>query len=371
MKTTYHIGIDMHAESAVIAWADSRGKLEHHGKCAASVKSLESTLRKLARKLDTPFKDLRVCYEAGPTGFVFARRLRDLGVDCQVVAPSLIPKSPGEKIKTDKRDAKKLARLYRAGELKAVHIPDRDDETIRDLCRARTDAVEDCRRAKQQLTAFLLRNGHRYKGGSNWSEGHLRYLRELELQSPVLRSVLEEYLLAVEAANTRIDRIEVLMEEALATWQRRREVEWLMGLKGFKMVASMTLVSELGDLSRFRHPRQLMAFLGLVPGEHSSGPKRRQGAITKTGNSHARWMLIESSLAYRPRAKVGAALSKRQEGLPREVKELSWRAQQRLSRRYRRLKARGLHENKAIVTVTRELAAFLWELHHLGLRAAA
>ena len=211
-------------------------------------------------------------------------------MEVTVVAPSQICQRAGERMKTDRRDALKLARLHRAGELKPIHIPDQEDEMIRDLCRARTDAMEDLRRIKQQLTAFLLRNGHRYSGRTNWTAAHLRYLRHLELPAG-LRLVLEEYLHALDAAHSRIDRIEAHMRERLETWQRRPEVEQLMGLKGFQWVAAMTMVSELGDLRRFEHPRQLIAFLGLVPGEHSSGSTRRQGAITKCGNGHARWML--------------------------------------------------------------------------------
>ena len=362
MNTTYHIGIDLHAQTAAIAWASSDGRLEYHGTCSASVKSTERTLRKLAKSLGAPFEELRVCYEAGPTGFVLARRLEHLGLEVTVVAPSLIPHKPGERIETDKRDALKLARLHRAGELKPIYIPDQEDEMVRDLCRSRTDAVEDMRRAKQQLTAFLLRNGHRYTGKTTWSLEHLRYLRQLVLPANQ-RFVLEEYLLALDAANARIDRIEAKMGEEMETWARAKSVEKLMGFKGFKLVSAMTLTAELGDLRRFNHPRQLMAFIGLVPGEHSSGSKRRQGAITKCGNSHARWMLVESAKAYRTKPTVSAALTTRQAKLPRQVKEISWRAQNRLCMRYRRLKARGLHENKAAIAVARELSAYLWELH--------
>ena len=364
MNTTYHIGIDLHAKTAAVAWASSDGQLQYHGTCSATIKSTERTLRKLAKSFGVPFKKLHVCYEAGPTGFVLARRLADLGLDVTVVAPSQIPQRSGERIKTDKRDALKLARLHRAGELKPIHIPDHEDEMVRDLCRARTDAVEDMKRIKQQLTAYLLRNGHRYTGKTNWTAAHLRYLRHLELHSQQ-RFVLEEYLIALDTAHSRIDRIEARMHEVLETWQRKTSVEWLMGLKGFQMVAAMTLTAELGDLRRFEHPRQLMAYLGLVPGEHSTGTKRRLGAITKCGNSHARWMLVESAKAYRSKPNVSAQLTTRQEKLPREVKTLSWRAQNRLCTRYRRLKARGLHENKAAIAVARELSSFIWELHHL------
>ena len=364
MKKTYHIGIDLHAQTAAIAWAGPNGQLEYHGTCSATIKSTERTLRKLAKSFGVEFKELKVCYEAGPTGFVLARRLKDLGVDVTVVAPSQIPQRAGERVKTDRRDALKLARLHRAGELKPIHIPDQEDEMVRDLCRARTDAVDDLRRIKQQLTAFLLRNGHRYTGRTNWTAAHLRYLRHLELPAG-LRLVLEEYLHALDAAHSRVERIEAHMQERLETWQRRSEVEQVMGLKGFQLVAAMTMVSELGDLRRFEHPRQLMAFLGLVPGEHSSGGTRRQGAITKCGNGHARWMLVEAAKAYRTTPNVSAQLTTRQEGLSREVRELSWRAQNRLCKRYRRLKARGLHENKAAIAVARELSAFLWELRRI------
>lgn len=361
MNKIYHIGIDLHAKTAAIAWASSEGELNYHGACSATIKTVERTLRRMAKSFGVAFSELRIAYEAGPSGFVLARRLRGLGVEVTVAAPTHIASPSGERVKTDRRDALKLARLHRAGELTGVHIPDEDDEMIRDLCRARTDAVEDMRRIKQQLGAFLLRHGHRYTGRTNWTAAHLRYLRHLELPAEQ-RFVLEEYLLALEGAHGRIERIETCMSERLETWKRQPDVRRLMGLKGFKIVAAMTLISELGDLTRFKHPRALMAYLGLIPGEHSSGTKRRLGAITKCGNSHARWMLVESAKAYRSRPSVSAQLTTRQDGLPREVKVLSWRAQQRLCNRYRRLKARGVHENKAAIAVARELSAFIWEL---------
>jgi transposase len=363
MKDTYYIGLDVHAKTVAIAWAGPGNALEYYGTCASSNRSVDSTLRKIAGKLGTEFKDLRVCYEAGPTGFVLARHLIKLGLDVTVVAPSLIPQRAGERIKTDTRDALKLARLHRAGELKPIHIPDANDEAIRDVCRARTDASDDLRRAKQRLGAFLLRNGHTYTGKCKWTPGHFRYLRELALPCPVQKIVLEEYLQAVDLAEDRIARLEKHMEEQLQTWQRRAEVAATMAMKGFKMVGGMIIASELGDLRRFEHPRQLMGYLGLVPGEHSSGGTRRQGAITKCGNAHVRWMLIESAKAYTKPAKVGLDLTRRQEGIPRAIKELSWRAQNRLGMKYRKLAARGVHVNKAITAIARELCAFLWELH--------
>lgn len=362
MKTIYHIGLDVHKDTVAIAWAGSDGALEYHGTCTSSNLAVERALRKLAARFGTQLRALKVCYEAGPTGFVLARRLIELGVEVAVVAPSLIPQRPGERIKTDTRDALKLARLHRAGELKPIHIPDVSDEAIRDVCRARTDASEDMRRAKQRLGAFLLRNGHHYTGKSTWTAAHMRYLRELVLAHPAQKIVLEEYLTAIAAAHERIERLEAHMEELLDRWQRKAEVAAVMALKGFRTVGGMIIAAELGDLRRFEHPRQLMAYLGLVPREHSSGHSRRLGAITKCGNSHVRWMLIEAAKSYRLPEKVSSALAKRQEGVSRAIKELSWRAQNRLCKKYRRMRARGLHENKAATAIARELCAFLWEL---------
>jgi transposase len=363
MKTKYHIGLDVHAKTVAIAAASSDGSLESLGSCSASNLSIERALRKLAAKLGTAFTPLKVCYEAGPTGFVLARRLLDPGLETVVVAPSLIPSKPGERIKTDTRDALKLARLHRAGELRPVHLPDAADEAIRDVCRARTDASDDLRRAKLRLGSFLLRNGHHYSGKTKWTAAHLRYLRELELHSPAQKIVLEEYLLAVDSAVNRVDRLEKHMQELLQSWQRKSEVAALMAFKGFQIVGGMIIASEPGDLRRFEHPRQLMGYLGLVPGEHSSGAKRRQGSITKCGNSHVRWMLIESAQACRLPEKVSKALTDRQQGIPEAIRALLWRARNRLCKKYRRMRARGLHENKATTAIARELCAFIRELY--------
>ena len=279
MKKTYYIGLDVHKETVAIAWAGPKGEPEFYGTCGSSNLSVERTLRRLAKTLGAEYKDLKVAYEAGPTGFVLARRLLQTGLEVTVVAPSLIPRKAGERIKTDKRDAVKLARLHRAGELKSVHIPDASDEAIRDVCRARTDAVDDLRRSKLRLSSFLLRNGHNYSGKSKWTQAHLNYLRNLRLASAAHRIVLEEYLQAIDAAEERVARLEGHMNDLLETWQRKAEVGAVMGLRGFQTVGAMIIVSELGDLSRFEHPRQLMAFVGLVPGERSSGSSRRQGAI--------------------------------------------------------------------------------------------
>lgn len=366
MKKTYYIGLDVHKESIAIAWTEngSRKTPTYWGECGGSNLAAERTLRKVAKKLGVKLQDLKVCYEAGPSGFVLARRLLQLGVECVVMSPSKTQRKPNEKIKTDKRDAINIAKLFRNGDITEVRIPPALDEAVRDVCRARTDASDDLARSKQRLNSFLLRNGIRYSGKARWTPAHLRYLRHLTLPDPVQNLVLEEYLQAIDSGYERVERLVERMKELLVDWEWEPVVRALMACKGFQEVAAMTLISELGDLRRFDHPRKLMAFLGLVPGEYTSGDKRRQNSITKCGNSHARWMLVECSQHYRKAPKIGAALSKRQDGQPKKVKELSWRMQHRLHKRYVKLKARGKRENKAIVAIARELSAFIWELQN-------
>ena len=364
MNNTYYIGLDVHKDSIAIAYTQqgSRREATFHGTCGGSNLAAERALRILAKKLGVKFQDFKVCYEAGPTGFVLARRFLQLGVECVVMSPSKTERKPNEKIKTDKRDAKKIAKLFRNGDITEVRIPPALDEAVRDLCRARTDASDDLSRAKQRLSSFLLRNGFGYDGKTKWTPAHMRYLRHLTLPDPTQMLVLEGYLQTIEACLDRVQSFEDKMKQVLKDWEWKPIVEALMACKGFKEVAAMTVVSELGDLRRFESPRQLMGFLGLVPGEESSGGKRRQGSITKCGNGHARWMLCESAQAYRREPKISAALSQRQEGQPHQVKALSWRMQQRLSKRYRRLRTRGVRDAKCIVAVARELSAFIWEL---------
>lgn len=366
MKKTYYIGLDVHKESIAIAWTEngSRKTPTYRGECGGSNLAAERTLRKVAKKLGVKLQDLKVCYEAGPSGFVLARRLLQLGVECVVMSPSKTQRKPNEKIKTDKRDAINIAKLFRNGDITEVRIPPALDEAVRDVCRARTDASDDLARSKQRLNSFLLRNGIRYSGKARWTPAHLRYLRHLTLPDPVQNLVLEEYLQAIDSGYERVERLVERMKELLVDWEWEPVVRALMACKGFQEVAAMTLISELGDLRRFDHPRKLMAFLGLVPGEYTSGDKRRQNSITKCGNSHARWMLVECSQHYRKAPKIGAALSKRQDGQPKKVKELSWRMQHRLHKRYVKLKARGKRENKAILAIARELSAFIWELQN-------
>lgn len=361
-----HIGLDVHKDSITIAVAEPGrgGEVRAHPAIANDLNAVQRWIRGLLNQYaarDGNGVALHFCYEAGPCGFVLARRLMQLGHACSVVAPSLIPRCSGQKVKTDRLDAIKLARLLRAGELTAIYIPEVTDEAMRDLCRARSDAVDDRHRAKRRLKSFLLIHGYRYPGRANWGPSHMAWLRELVLPHPAMKAILEEDVTAVRDAVARVERCEQAMALLLPSWRLREAVEALMAFKGFDLVAAMVIVSELGDMNRFAHPRQLMGYLGLVPSEHSSGESRRQGPITKCGNPHARWMLVESSQHYFHAPKVSRELTLRQQGRPAEVCKVSWRAQHRLHGRATRLLARRLHRNKVVVALARELVGFIWE----------
>jgi len=359
---TLYIGLDVHKDSIVIAIAEPgrNGEIRIFGTITNDLQALEKVLNRIRKA--HPDAILEIAYEAGPCGFGIARRLKQLKVSCLVAAPSLIPRQPGSPFKTDKRDARGLARLLRAGELTGVYIPEPTDEAIRDLCRARTDAVDDHRRCRHRLKGFLLRHGFRYQGKANWSQPHMRYLRELVLPHPAMKTILEEYLQGIDAAHNRIERIEASMLTLLETWRLKTAVQALMAFRGFQLVASMITVSELGDIHRFEHPRQLMTYLGLVPTESSSGPHQRLGSISRCGNSHQRWLLTECAEHYAIPPKISKELSRRQQGQPQAVRDLSWKAQNRLHTRFVRLLARRLQRNKAKVAVARELCGFVWAL---------
>ena len=359
---TLHLGLDVHKDSITIAIAEpgAKGEIRLFGTILNSVQAVERALTRIREA--HPGAKLEVAYEAGPCGFVIARRLKQLQVPCLVAAPSLIPKQPGSPFKTDKRDARAIARLFRAGELTGVYVPEPTDEAIRDLCRARTDAVEDLRRCRFRLKAFLLRHGYRYQGKANWSQPHMRYLRERVLAHPAMKTILEEYLQGIDAAHARVERIEASMLQLLESWRLKPAVQALMAFRGFQLVASMITVSELGDIHRFKHPRQLMTYLGLVSSESSSGPRQRLGGISRCGNGHQRWLLTECAEHYVLAPKISKELSARQEGQSREVRELSWKAQNRLHLRFMKLLGRRLQRNKAKVAIARELCGFIWAL---------
>lgn len=359
-----YIGLDVHKEQTSVALAEpgAKGEIRSHGNCATSQIALERLIRRIAKARGCSLPEIHVCYEAGGCGMWIARMLLRLKVQCTVVAPSLIPSKAGDHVKTDKKDAIKLVRLLRAGELTAVHIPDETDEAIRDLCRARVDTLDDLRRCKVRLLAMLRRMGFNYSGKTHWTEAHKRYLRDLRLPLLAHRIIMEENIGQIDQLEARIERIENHMEMLCEEWSRKPVVHALMSLRGFARIASMMMVSEIGDFVRFTHPKQLMSYLGLTPGEYSSGGKQKQGAITKCGNSHLRWLMVECATHYRSEPRIGSALSIRQQGQPAWLKEISWKAQNRLYARFTKLRQRLMHHNKIKVSVARELTGVIWEI---------
>ena len=325
-RITY-VGLDVYKDAVVVAMADGglRGEVREYGRIANTAAALD----RLMRKLGDGGVRLRFCYEAGPCGYGIQRHLSTHGHECVVVAPSLIPKRAGDRIKTDRRDAAGLARLHRAGELTAVWVPDPGHEAMRDLVRARLDAVHALRRARQQLSGFLLRQGCHY-GRPAWTKLHRRWLAGLKFEQAVHHLVLEDYIQAVEAAEARRDRLTAQIEAMLPDWTLAPMVAALQTMRGMALVNAATLIAELGDLSRFANPRQLMAYLGLVPSEHSSGTSIKRGGLTKAGNSAARRLLIEAAWCYRFPARVSRELLLRQESQPKPIREIAWKAQLRL-----------------------------------------
>jgi transposase len=293
---------------------------------------------------------------------VLYRRLQQLGIDCIVVAPTKIPQAKGVRQKTNRRDALQLAKLHRAGELEGIHIPDAVDESLRDLTRTRSDASRDLKVAKQRLKSFLLRQGFHYQGKDNWSEPHQRYLRELTMPLPALKSVLEEHLMTISQATARLTQLEELIGVQVPLWRLHPAVQALMCFRGFDLIAASMLVAEINDVRRFAHPGGLMAFLGLIPRESSTGDKRRLGGITKSGNAQARWILIEAAQHANKPPKVSAGLAKRQEGQPQAYRALGWKTQVRLHKRYWPLTRRGVMAGKVKVALARELVGFVWDL---------
>lgn len=354
------VGLDVHKATIDVALADEGrdSEVRHYGKIAGDMAALD----KVIHKLQSLGRTLRVVYEAGPCGYAIYRHLSARQIDCTVIAPSMTPKKSGERVKTDRRDAVSLARLHRAGELTAVYVPREDDEAMRDLSRAREDAKRAETRARQQLQALLLRHDIRYTGKSAWSAPHLRWLSQIRLPHPAQQIAFQEYVTAIDEAAGRVARLTKQIEELLPSWRMVPVVAALQAMRGVALITAVCVVAEVGDLTRFDNPRQLMAYLGVVPSEHSSGARRHQGAITKSGNSHVRRMLVESAWAYRLPARVTPIIQKRQESLPKPVREIAWKAQLRLCARYRRLSSKGKTKQLIVTAVARELAAFMWAI---------
>jgi transposase len=359
-SSTLFIGMDVHKDSIAVAYVaqDHGAEVMYLG----AIGTRQGDIDQMIRKMQSKAKHLIFVYEAGPCGYWLYRYLMKKGYDCWVVAPSLIPQKPGDRVKTDRRDAVQLARLARSGDLTAVYVPKVEDEAIRDLTRAREDALSDLKDAKFRLKAFLLRQDIRYVGQANWGPAHLRWLSEVVCPTSAQPIVFQEYVRAVHEHTERLQRLEQELQDHVKAWRLNPVVEALQALRGVQFTVAVTMVSEIGDLTRFDNPRELMKFLGLIPSESSSGEQRRQGSITTAGNTHARRALVEGAWAYRYPAQVSRHLQLRLETQPKIIQDISWKAQVRLCKRYRRLVSRGKHANVVTVAIARELAGFMWAM---------
>jgi transposase len=361
MSNVRFIGLDVHAETIAVAAAEPAGEVRSLGVIPNRIESI----RKLVKKLG-PVKQLRVCYEAGPTGYVVYWQLTALGVKCEVVAPTLVPVKAGDRVKTDRRDALKLARSYRAGDLTPVWVPDAAHEALRDLVRAREAAKKDQLRARHRLGKFLLRHGRRPPTVMNaWTRAHLAWVKSaVHFDQLAQEATLLDYLHEVEHVAARLARLESAIDAAvtLAPARMRAVIDALQALRGVALVTAVTIAAEVGELSRFAKPRQLMGYSGAVASEASSGQRTRRGGITKAGNAHLRRVIVEAAWAYRYRPAVGAALRKRQATASAEVKAIAWKAQHRLHGRYRALTARGKCKQQVVTAIARELLGFIWAI---------
>ena len=361
MGNVRFVGLDVHAATITVAVAETGGEVRSLG----TIPNRPDAVRRMVHKLG-PVSALRVCYEAGPTGYVLYWQLVGLDVHCDVVAPSLVPIKAGDRVKTDRRDAEKLARCYRAGDLTPVWVPDAAHEALRDLVRVREAAKKDQLRARHRLGKFLLRQGRHRPTHLKmaWTAGHMDWIRALHFDSPLHQIVLADYLHEVERAAARIADLNTAILEAIrsAPPQMRAVIQALQALRGVAAVSSATIVAEVGQLSRFSNPRQLMGYSGLVPSEYTTGPRRRLGAITKTGNAHLRRVVIEAAWAYRFTPAVRAPLRARQTGLDPQITEIAWRAQKRLHERHRTLTAKGKNAGLIVTAIGRELLGFIWDI---------
>lgn len=367
MSNVRFIGLDVHAETIAVAAAEATGEVRSLGVIPNRLESI----RKLVKKLG-PVKDLRVCYEAGPTGYVVYWQLTALGVACEVVAPTLVPVKAGDRVKTDRRDALKLARSYRAGDLTPVWVPDAAHEALRDLVRAREAAKKDQLRARHRLGKFLLRHGRRPPTPMKaWTQAHLAWVkRTVHFEQAAQEATLLDYVAEVDHAAARIERLDSAIDAAVqaAPARLRVVIDAVQALRGIALTTAVTVAAEVGEFSRFATPRQLMGYSGAVASEHSSGAQVRRGGITKAGNAHLRRVLVEAAWAYRHRPTVGATLRKRQAKTSAEAQAIAWKAQHRLHGRYRTLTARGKSKQQVITAIGRELLGFIWAI---GVQAEA
>jgi transposase len=345
--------------AVAIADAGRAGEVRFLGE----IENTEAAVAKLVRKLAAKYGRLTFCYEAGPTGYGLYRQIKGLGHACMVVAPSLIPRKPGERVKTNRRDALSLVKQLRAGDLTAVWVPDARHEAMRDLTRTRETAVEDLRRKRQQVSAFLLRQGLHYPSERTWTKTHRNWLASQKLEHAEQRLAFEEMLLAMRQAQERIERLEQAIRAAVPDWSLAEVVTALMAMRGIEFISATAFLAEIGDLSRFATPRELMAYLGLVPSEASTGDTVRRGPITKTGNRRARRILVECSWSYQHPPRVGKEKQERVAAAPPAVREIAWKAQCRLTARYRALTRKGKLKTVAVTAVARELSAFIWAIN--------
>jgi transposase len=368
MSKIRFIGLDVHADTIAVSVAEPDGEVRPLGIIPNRLESVRKFVAKLG-----PVNQLKACYEAGPTGYVLYWQLTGLGVPCEVVAPSLVPVKAGDRVKTDRRDAAKLARSYRAGDLTPVWVPDAAHEALRDLVRTREDARQDQHRARHRLSKFLLRHGRRPPQDvkKSWTQKYLTWIKEqVHFDQPALDATLLDYVHEVNHMAERIERLEKAIDAAIekAPVEMRAVIEALQVLRGVAKITAVSIVAEVGRLSRFRKATQLMGYSGLVSSEFSSGNRIRRGGITKTGNAHLRRVIVEAAWAYQRRPWVGGALLKRQQGLDQELKDFGWKAQWRLYHRYCKLTARGKNKNQTVTAVGRELLGFIWAI---GVRTEA
>ena len=362
MSKIRFVGLDVHADTIAVAVAEPNGEVHSH----STIPNRLESIRKMVAKLG-PVNELKACYEAGPTGYILYWQLTALGVACEVIAPSLVPVKASDRVKTDRRDAVKLARSYRSGDLTPVWVPDADHEALRDLVRAREDAKQDQLRARHRLGKFLLRHGCRppQEIKKNWTQKHMDWVkRQVKFEQPALQAAFLDYVHEVEHAADRLQRLEKALDDvvAVAPAQMQELIKALQALRGVGKIVAVSLVAELGRFSRFSNPRQLMGYSGLVASEYSSGSHIQRGSITKTGNAHLRRVIVEAAWAYQHKPWLGGWLAKRQQGLDEETKAIAWKAQWRLCTRYKKLAAKGKNKPQIVTAIGRELLGFIWAI---------